>query len=260
MTLKVKVKLMDKRKRILLILMTLIIVFVLLFFNEYYQSQKSKKLYEDARRYYYEYDEDIKIEDNTESAINIDEEKVESILGNENIVGWLYISGTSIDYPVLQGEDNDFFLYNNYLREADQAGSIYMDFRNKSLGEDDNYIIYGHKMKNGTMFSDLIKYVQGDDRETFLENHQLIQYDTLDGTTYWEIFSVYVVDLDSEDYHLFPQYRSDEKFEAVLEDAYSRSLLETGVEVTTEDEIMTLVTCSYWYDDARAIIRLVRKD
>ncbi len=76
---------------------------------------------------------------------------------NTNIIGWIRIDGTSIDYPVLQATDNEYYLARNYLNEFATAGSIFLDYRN-DFEADDFLIIYGHRMSYGKMFSDIVKF------------------------------------------------------------------------------------------------------
>src|SRR5699024_3859127 len=85
---------------------------------------------------------------------------------------------TKIDYPILQAEDNDYYLNRNYKREDTPAGSIFVDYRNNVAEENRNTIVYGHRMKDDTMFNSLTKYLD----EDFLKDHQTIKYDTMYGS------------------------------------------------------------------------------
>ncbi len=81
---------------------------------------------------------------------------------NDDIVGWIVVDGTGIDYPVLRGKDNDYYLSRNYLKQWAASGSVFMDYRNKASLEDDFTIIYGHRMGYGKMFSDVTLFADGE--------------------------------------------------------------------------------------------------
>jgi sortase B len=174
------------------------------------------------------------------------------------VIGWITIPGTKIDYPVVQTTDNDFYLTHNYLGNRDVKGAIYMDFRNEEIGKNRNYNIYGHKMIDGTMFSDLTLYVQDGSYKRYFENYNIIKYDNLEIETEWKIFSAYVVNLDREDYYLYTRYSADENFQAFIDEINRRSIVKTGIDVGLDDQILTVVTCNFWYDNARVIIHAVR--
>ena len=187
-----------------------------------------------------------------------EEEKQDAAEAGETI-GWVRIPGTGIDYPVVQTTDNEFYLTHNYKGDKDVKGAIYMDFRNDDIGDDRNYILYGHKMIDGSMFSDLVYYVQDGSYKRYFNNYNTVKYDDYEEETEWKIFSAYVVDLDKEDYYLYTNYSDDEKYQAFIDRAYRRSLLDSDIEVTLDDEIMTLVTCSFWYENSRVILHAVRQ-
>lgn len=164
---------------------------------------------------------------------------------NPDVVGWVKIKDTKIDYPVLQAKDNNYYLNHNIHRKHAKAGSIFMDYRNKRDRTDKNTIIYGHHMKDGSMFKDLVKYKDKD----FLKAHPIIELDTLKKITKWEIFSMYVTDTDFDYNRTY--FAGDEEYEVLLREIQSRSIFKTDIEVTKEDKILTLSTCTYEFDNAR---------
>lgn len=123
-----------------------------------------------------------------------EEEKQDAAEAGETI-GWVRIPGTGIDYPVVQTTDNEFYLTHNYKGDKDVKGAIYMDFRNDDIGDDRNYILYGHKMIDGSMFSDLVYYVQDGSYKRYFNNYNTVKYDDYEEETEWKIFSAYVVAL-----------------------------------------------------------------
>ncbi len=174
------------------------------------------------------------------------------------VIGWISIPGTKIDYPVVQTTDNDFYLTHNYLGNRDVKGAIYMDFRNGEIGEDRNYNIYGHKMMDGTMFSDLTYYVQSGTYQRYFEQYDRVYYDDFETETEWQIFSAYVVNLNRENYYLYTKYWDDDNFQAYIDEIRDRSMVQKEVSVGLDDQIITLVTCNFWYDNARVIVHAVR--
>jgi sortase B len=197
--------------------------------------------------------------DTTNANSIVTEEEKETIAEAGSVIGWVSVPGTGIDYPVVQTKDNEYYLTHNYLGNKDVRGAIYMDYRNDEIGDDRNYVIYGHKMIDGSMFSDLVYYVQDGSYERYFNNYNTVKYDDYEEETEWKIFSAYVVDLNKEDYYLYTNYNDDEKYQEFIDGAYNRSLLDSDIEVTLDDEIMTLVTCSFWYKNSRVILHAVKQ-
>ena len=171
---------------------------------------------------------------------------------NEDIVGWIAIEGTAIDYPVVQSEDNAYYLTHSIYKEDSSAGTIFMDYRNCPSPLDRHTVFYGHHMRNGMMFHDLISYKD----EAFCKENPFIVYSGEEGISTWEIFSVYVT--DSSDNYIETYFSSDAEFEKFLESIVSKSLYDTGCKVDRTDKIMTLSTCSYEFDDARMVVHAKR--
>lgn len=118
-------------------------------------------------------------DENSDVATTIDFEELQKI--NPDIVAWIRIEGLGIDYPVVQGEDNEHYLHYTFRGEANVAGSIFLDYRNKADFSDPKIILYGHNMKNGTMFGSLKKY---QDESVFQENQIITIY--LPGNREWK--------------------------------------------------------------------------
>lgn len=167
---------------------------------------------------------------------------------NDEIVGWINIKDTNIDYPVVQGEDNKFYLDHNVKKEKSKAGSIFMDYRNNGDDRDKNTILYGHHMKDGTMFKDLMGYKD----PNFLKDHLIISFSTLYKKNLWEIFSVYVTDIEFD--YIKTDFHTDEEYHKFLEEITEKSLFNTNIQPTIEDKIITLSTCSYEFDNGRFVV------
>ncbi|MFD0670127.1 class B sortase [Cohnella sp. GCM10027633] len=157
---------------------------------------------------------------------------------NADTVGWLTIAGTSIDYPVVQAEDNAYYLRRDFERDSNVTGSIFMDYRNDIGQQEKHWILYGHYMKEEIMFKGLLKYRD----EAYYREHPIVTFDTLYGDQQWLVFSAYDTNAD-EDYIRTVFDREDE-FAAFASVLKSNSLYDTGVEVGAGDRVLTLSTCS----------------
>lgn len=169
---------------------------------------------------------------------------------NEDIVGWLYLEDSPINYPVVQSNDNDYYLRRLVNGEYNIAGSLFMDYRNDSNLEDNNTIIYGHNMKNNTMFGSLQEYKSQD----YYDNHKVMYYFTPRKNYIIELFTGYTISVESDIYDLSVIDSSK------LEKLISKSDFESNTKVTEEDKIITLSTCAYEYDGARYIVMGVLKE
>ena len=169
---------------------------------------------------------------------------------NEDIVGWLYLEDSPINYPVVQSNDNDYYLRRLVNGEYNIAGSLFMDYRNDSNLEDNNTIIYGHNMKNNTMFGSLQEYKN----QNYYDNHKVMYYFTPEKNYIIELFTGYTISVESDIYDLSIIDSSK------LEELISKSDFESNTKVTEEDKIITLSTCAYEYDGARYVVMGVLKE
>lgn len=161
---------------------------------------------------------------------------------NEDIVGWITIKDTKIDYPILQAEDNDYYLNRNYKREDTPAGSIFMDYRNNVGESNRNTIIYGHRMKDGTMFNALTKYLEDD----FFEDHKTVSYDTMYGSYDAEVFAAYYTTTEFD--YIQTEFASDMDYAVFLDEVRGKSEINPDFDISPDDDIVTLSTCDYTLD------------
>ncbi|MBC1660007.1 class B sortase [Listeria welshimeri] len=170
---------------------------------------------------------------------------------NKDMAGWLTIADTEIDYPILQSTDNDYYLHHNYKNEKARAGSIFKDYRNTNEFLDKNTIIYGHNMKDGSMFADLRKYLDKD----FFKAHPTFSYES--GLTNYkvEIFSVYETTTDF--YYIETDFPGKQDFADYLEKVKQQSIYKSNVKVSSKDRIITLSTCDTEkdYEKGRMVIQ-----
>lgn len=168
----------------------------------------------------------------------------DALLGmNDDVVGWITVDGTQIDYPILQGEDNDAYLTTNFEGRESRAGSIFLDYRNDILSNDLNTVIYGHRMKDGSMFQHLNKYLD----EDFFFEHQTFEYDTLFKSYEAEIFAVYPTLTDFN--YIETRFDSGEEYSHLIDEIKDRSKFTADVDIAEDDQIITLSTCDYMLDE-----------
>ncbi len=165
---------------------------------------------------------------------------------NSDIVGWLRIRALDISYPVVQGEDNDFYLHRTFEKEDNFAGCLFVNCDNNRKLTDQNTIIYGHNMKNGSMFGKLKQFRE---EETFKKSKYFWMF-TPDFIYQYRIFSATVVDKTGLTYQTF---FTDDEFDQWMKYAFENSEVDnTGIEVTKDDRIVTLSTCTG--DDATRFV------
>lgn len=155
-----------------------------------------------------------------------------------DVVLWLDIPGTGISYPVVQSEDNDYYLRRNLEGKRSSAGTVFMDFRNDPALGDDNTILYGHNMRNGSMFGTLRKYTE----EEFFRGHQEIDLYLPDRIVRCQVASSRREDAVEE--YFQPVFTSAEEKLSYVNRMKEKAYYDTGVEMGTEDRIITLVTCT----------------
>ena len=175
---------------------------------------------------------------------------------NNDVVGWITIDGTRVDYPVMQTVyDEEYYLYRNYYRKDAKEGLPFMDSRCMIGKPSTNLIIYGHNMKNGTMFADLLKYESKD----YYDKHKYIRFDTLYEEAIYEIVAVFRsrVAFQNEDTFRFYNF-IEADFESEFYDYYEMirgmSLYNIDAEAMASDYLLTLCTCEYTVEDGRFVI------
>ena len=162
---------------------------------------------------------------------------------NPDTVGYLTVNGTDIKYPVVQGKDNDYYLSHNFKKDNNRAGWIFADYRNKFDGTDKNIVIYGHNMKNGSMFSSLKNVLTTNWQDK--EENMYIVFIAENAVSTYKFFSVYYI--EAEDYYTTTAF-NDKSFQSFVDKIKARSNKNFNVDVKSKDQILTLSTCA---DDDR---------
>ncbi len=182
---------------------------------------------------------------------NVDLDQVKAI--NPDVVGWIYFENEEISYPILYSGDNDTYLRTALDGSSATAGSIFMEGANHPDFQDCHTIIYGHNMKNLSMFGRL-KYYKNSGY--YGEDHQYFQIFTGDEVYRYEIFAFADVPADSEVYTV--PYAPDDAFQEFIDGLYRTSYEDTGVSAGQNDKVVTLSTCSS--GDNRFVVHAVRVD
>ena len=184
-------------------------------------------------------------------------EKVFSNLKKQNsdFVGWIHLADSSVDYPFVQTDNNDFYLYHLFNGEYNRSGCVFMDMENSEDFTDRNTILYAHHMRNGTMFHDIVNY----EKQEYYNTHKIIRIDTL-----YESYDLYPVagifTTGDEDY-LRIHFDDDEDFLAYLSSFLDHSTFQSEETINGDDRMVLLSTCAYNVNDGRyALIgKLVKK-
>ena len=158
---------------------------------------------------------------------------------NYDTVGYIKVNNTDVEYVVVKGMDNDFYLNHNFNKEYNVGGWIFADYKNTFDGTDKNIVIYGHNMQDGSMFASLKQILTGEWQNN--TNKQIILV-TEKGTITYQIFSSYTV--EAEDYYITTSFQNEQLFKEFIDIVSSRSFYDYNVEVNEQDKILTLSTCT----------------
>lgn len=171
---------------------------------------------------------------------------------NPDVQGWLYQKGTVINYPVVQGTDNDTYLHTRFDKQWSGGGTLFVDYRMEKDFKGFNSIIYGHHMKDGSMFRSIRGYTK---EEGYYDKHKTLELATPHGNYHLVVFSAFITKATDEDTYKMT-YDEAEK-QAYIDRAWERSELpitRDSVDVTKDDRLVTLSTCAYDYEEARYIV------
>lgn len=173
---------------------------------------------------------------------------------NPDTVGWLYIPGTGIDYPVMQSPDDpDYYLTRDFYQKNAKHGSIYAREVCDINKPSDNITLYGHHMKDGSMFADLMDYQQ----KSFYENHKYLYFDTLTERHAYQVVAAFTTTSSvgkGFQYHTYVDFESQESFDAFMGLCRGYALYDTGVEVSPDDKLICLSTCEYTQTNGRMVV------
>ena len=158
---------------------------------------------------------------------------------NSDTKAYIKVNNTNIDYVVVKGNDNSYYLNHNFEKKWNVAGWIYADYHNKFDESDKNIVIYGHNMKDGSMFGTL-KNILSQDWYENKDNHKIILVTEKD-TYYYQVFSTYSI--KPENYYINTEFINDTEFDDFVKKLKARSIYDYGIEVSNNDKILTLSSC-----------------
>lgn len=217
------------------------------------QSKKNEKIANEVRQIYY--NDSQRVLAATKKSFEVEEEtrpNFEELLKiNSDVVGWIKIEDTNIDYPIMQTNNNTDYLQRSFYKNYLPMGSLFLDYRNDLESEDErNLIVYGHRVRDGSMFEHLTKYFD----EDFYNSHRTFSFDTLYEEYEAEVFAVYKTMIDFN--YIETDFSSKEEFEQMLSEIKERSIYEVDIDVSADDLILTLSTCEYSLhpDDSRLVV------
>ncbi len=173
-----------------------------------------------------------------------------------DVVGWLKVDGTSIDYPVMQDRTGkEYYLKHNFEGKTDNRGALFIAADSSISPLDKNLVIFGHNMNDRTQFGDLDKYQD----QNFYQKHQTIEFDTLHETGLYQIVAVVQTRVKQEDeygvrYYWFHNYKNRGEFQDLLDFIRENSLYDTGEHLRYGDTTIMLSTCEYTVDNGRLVV------
>ena len=177
---------------------------------------------------------------------------------NDHTVGWIRIDGTKLDYPVMQTpEEPNFYLYRDFEKNQSARGSVYAREECDINEPSDNITLYGHNMRDGSMFAVLNDYTS---RETW-ENNPLIFFDTLYEYHVYKIFAVFKTEASIDKgfkYHNMIKASGKEDFDNFIATAKNLSFYDTGITPQYGDKVICLSTCEYTLENGRLVVAAVR--
>jgi len=181
---------------------------------------------------------------------------------NPDLIGWIKIENTAIDYPVMQNQqDGEYYLHRNFNKEYEYSGLPFLDKRCDVNNPSTNMIIYGHNMKSETMFSSLTNYKD----VNYYKEHPVIRFDTLYEEQEYEIFAVILSKVYKKTDNTFKFYQfvnadTKEEFAQYRNNIKKLALYDTGIQARYGDQLLTLVTCSYHTENGRLAVLAKKLD
>lgn len=219
----------------MLILFGMVLIYSIYNIIDWYICGKNnKKIEEEAKKLIIDIEEEI-IDENKLNNVDLNVLKTK----NDEVVGFIKVNGTNIEYSVLKHKDNSYYLTHSFDKSYNRYGWIFANYENKFDGTDKNITLFGHNMKNGSMFGSL-KNVLTESWQSNEENLK-VYFITDEGKFAYEVFSTYKV--YKEEYFTKSSFKDDKEFLEFIKVIKSRSNKDYNVEVTSDDQILTLSTC-----------------
>lgn len=180
---------------------------------------------------------------------------------NSDLIGWITVKGTQIDYPVMQTpKDAEYYLHRNYKKEQDVNGLPFLDAKCDAEDNESNLMVYGHHMKSGMMFAHLVDY----DSQDFYKKHKTVLFDTLYEEREYEVVAAFYSQIykNNEDvfkYYSYPGHLSEKQYKKYVTNIKKLSRYDTGITPKYGEQLLTMVTCAYQTEDGRFVVVARRK-
>ena len=237
------------------VLVSLIIISIIYIVREFYwkkEAEEETKIVDTI-----EVDESKVTKESTKRMIQVKSLQQE----NSDVVGFLEIENTNISYPVVQGNDNEYYMTHNYKKEKSKNGAIFLDKDYDWNIPSNNYLIYGHNLNNGTMFQELLKYAN----ESYYKEHPTISFTTADEEGVYDIISifrskVYYTSDNVFKYYFFINPKTKEEYNDYIKNIKEISLYNIEQTANYGTQLITLSTCSYHVKDGRFVIVGAKKE
>lgn len=250
----------SNKKYILVPLIILLITLLCYLFYNFYINIRDKKLSENLQNGLTNCISTNEINNDMHNELI---EKVKELQNeNEDVKAWIKINDTNINYPVVQANDNDYYLYRNYKKENSNYGSIFIDSNSNIENPNSNIIMYGHNMKDGSMFKDLLKYAD----EEYYNNHKYIEFVTNTSSSTYEIIAVFKSRIFYKNeknvfrYYQCTNLNNEQDYNYYVNNCKELSLYDTGVNAEYGEQIITLITCEYSSENGRMVVVAKKKE
>jgi len=218
---------------IFIIFVSIMIVTGIMIFKWVKENKKTNDIMENIK-------DTISVDENIESKDKYNVKFEELKQTNSDTIAWIKVSGTNIEYPIVKTNNNDFYMTHSFDKSYNSAGWVFMDYENRFDGTDNNMVIYAHNRKDGTLFGTL-RNILTEEWQSNEENFT-IPFITENEKAEYQVFSVYRI--ENEDYYITTNFGTENEFQKFIDTMKSRSIKDFNVDVSTEDNILTLSTCA----------------
>ena len=218
---------------ILLIFISIMIVTGIMLFKWLKENKQSQDIIDNISNF-------TSVDDNIDNVekYNIDFEELKQT--NCDTIAWLKVNGTNIEYPVVKATNNDYYMTHSFDKSYNSVGWVFMDYKDKFDGTDNNMVIYAHNRRDGSMFGTLKNILTEEWQNN--EDNFIIPFITESEKSEYQVFSIYII--ESEDYYITTNFGTDNEFQKFIDTIKSRSIKDFNVDVSIEDNILTLSTCA----------------
>lgn len=228
----------------------------------YYDSFKTKNTISELRNQI-DREDVLVIDENTNKEVVSEEltnkKKIENYQElrkqNSDLIGWIYIDGTNVDFPVMQTKSApNYYLYKNFKQEYSVSGLPYVQEDCDVFTPTDNIIIHGHHRSDGTMFAALLNYK----KQSWFEQHQYIEFDTVEECHTYQVIAAFSVKVntgkDEFPYYAFINAENKESYEQFVSEAIKKSYITSGVSAQYGEKLLTISTCDFSITDGRFVV------